>query len=109
LLRLPNYVKYEPRPFDPDSYVDVKPEDDKSQEVAADRSLSTQMEISNTLRWRWVQRPDGNYVSNMVSPFDFSHHSKRPGSPIELSNHQMGRRLDEPAARKGTLRHLRQR
>jgi RNA polymerase-associated protein LEO1 len=70
-LRLPNYVKYEPRPFDPDSYIDVKPEDDKSQDIAADRSLSTQMEISNTLRWRWVQLPDGKYVSSMISPFDF--------------------------------------
>lgn len=106
MLRLPNYVKYEPRPFDPDSYVDVKPEEDKGQKVAADRSLSIQMETSNTLRWRWLQRPDGKYVSNMVSPFNFSHHSKRPDSPIELSHHQMGRRFDEPAVRKGTLRYL---
>lgn len=71
MLRLPNYVKYELRPFDPDSYVDVKPEEDKGGKVAADRSLSIQMEISNTLRWRWVQRPDGKYVSNMVSYFAF--------------------------------------
>ena len=108
-MRLPNYVKYEPRPFDPDSYIDVKPEDDKGQKIASDRSLSIQMEISNTLRWRWLQRPDGKYVSNMTSSFALSHPSKRPGSSIELSNHQMGRRLDEPAARKGTIRHLRQR
>jgi RNA polymerase-associated protein LEO1 len=70
-LRLPNYVKYEPRPFEPESYVDVKPEDDKGQKVGADRSLSTQMEISNTLRWRWVQRPDGKYVSNVTLPLPF--------------------------------------
>ncbi|KIJ41243.1 hypothetical protein M422DRAFT_229707 [Sphaerobolus stellatus SS14] len=61
VMRLPNFVKLDSKPFHPDTYVEPEQEDDDtSTEASKERSLSIKLEVENTIRWRWVKDEDGN-------------------------------------------------
>jgi RNA polymerase-associated protein LEO1 len=71
MLRLPHFLKYEHRPFHPDTFQGLS-EKDVTTAANADRSLSIKLELANTIRWKWITREDGTLVSPHLqtsSPF----------------------------------------
>jgi hypothetical protein len=68
VIRMPNFVKLDSKPFHQDTYVGPEQEDDDTiqQQVDAlkERSLSIKLEVENTVRWRWVKGEDGEDVSS---------------------------------------------
>ncbi|PVG03405.1 Leo1-domain-containing protein, partial [Serendipita vermifera] len=58
MLRLPHFLKYEHRPFHPDSFQALS-EKDVATAANFDHSLSIKLELANTIRWKWITREDG--------------------------------------------------
>lgn len=65
VIRMPNFVKVDSKPFHPDTYVGPDQEDEElaGAENTRESSMSIKLKVENTLRWRWVKDEDGNYVS----------------------------------------------
>ena len=65
VIRMPNFVKVDSKPFHPDTYVGPDQEDEElaGAENIRESSMSIKLKVENTLRWRWVKDEDGNYVS----------------------------------------------
>jgi len=65
VIRMPNFVKVDSKPFHPDTYVGPDQEDEElaGAENSRESSMSIKLKVENTLRWRWVKDEDGNYVS----------------------------------------------
>ena len=51
---MPNFVRLDSKPFDPETY--VGPEAEGSYEK--EKSLSVKLEVENTIRWRWKKEGD---------------------------------------------------
>ncbi|KAF8506369.1 RNA polymerase II-associated protein [Hysterangium stoloniferum] len=64
VIRMPNFVKIDSKPFHPETYVGPEHEDDDGSQQHADaikeRSLSIKLEVENTVRWRWIKDEEGN-------------------------------------------------
>ena len=73
VIRMPNFVKVDSKPFHPDTYVGPDQEDEElvGAENSRESSMSIKLKVENTLRWRWVKDEDGNYVS-LPLPHQFS-------------------------------------
>lgn len=65
VIRMPNFVKVDSKPFHSDTYVGPDQEDEEpaGTENTRESSMSIKLKVENTLRWRWVKDEDGNYVS----------------------------------------------
>ncbi|KAF9648886.1 Leo1-domain-containing protein [Thelephora ganbajun] len=63
VIRIPNFVKVDSKPFHPDTYVGPDQEDEElaGAENSRESSMSIKLKVENTLRWRWVKDEDGNY------------------------------------------------
>ncbi|KAG8926570.1 hypothetical protein FRC02_008795 [Tulasnella sp. 418] len=61
IIRMPNFVKLDTKPFHPDTYTGPEGDyDDPAQGLnMRERSMSIKLEVENTLRWRWVKGADG--------------------------------------------------
>lgn len=55
---MPNFVKLDPKPFDPETYVGPEAEGTYEKE----KSLSIKLEVENTIRWRWTKDAVGQNV-----------------------------------------------
>ncbi|KAH7105847.1 Leo1-like protein-domain-containing protein [Auriculariales sp. MPI-PUGE-AT-0066] len=64
ILRLPNYLKLDSRPFEKEVYTGPENEEDlrANPDLLRDRSASIRLEVENTMRWRWVRGPDGTMI-----------------------------------------------
>ncbi|PPQ62863.1 hypothetical protein CVT24_006261 [Panaeolus cyanescens] len=64
VLRIPNFLKVEPKPFHTDTY--IGPEHDEEEGAGADnpqeRSMSIKLKVGNTVRWRWNKDENGQDV-----------------------------------------------
>ncbi|KAF9054427.1 Leo1-like protein-domain-containing protein [Panaeolus papilionaceus] len=64
VLRIPNFLKVEPKPFHPDTY--IGPEHDEEEGALAEnpqeRSMSIKLKVGNTVRWRWNKDEYGQDV-----------------------------------------------
>lgn len=62
---MPNFVKLEPLPFNPETYQGPEAEmDDAEQaETIRERSMSIKLEVENSVRWRWVTGEGGEKVN----------------------------------------------
>lgn len=60
---MPNFVKLDSKPFDPETYVGPEAEGTYEKE----KSLSIKLEVENTIRWRWRKDETGQYVSTPCS------------------------------------------
>ena len=66
VIRMPNYVKLDTRPFSKETYI--------GQETSADgagdreRSMLTKLEVENTVRWKWTKDDYGVDVRSLY-PF----------------------------------------
>jgi len=65
VVRMPNFVKVDSKPFHPDTYVGPEHDDDESQqsENVREKSMTIKLKVENTLRWRWIKDDLGNDVS----------------------------------------------
>ncbi|EMD38917.1 hypothetical protein CERSUDRAFT_112625 [Gelatoporia subvermispora B] len=61
VMRMPNFVKVDSKPFHPDTYVGPDQEDEDAQpaESLREKSMSIKLKVENTVRWRWVKDADG--------------------------------------------------
>lgn len=72
VIRLPNFIKLDSKPFHPDMYVGPEQDDDATGDADAalkERSMSIKMEVENTVRWRWNKDEDGIDVSGSFFVF----------------------------------------
>lgn len=63
VIRMPNFVKLDPKPFHPDTY--VGPEQDEEVlpgQSVREKTMSIKLEVENTMRWRWVKDESGESV-----------------------------------------------
>ncbi|KAF8075064.1 RNA polymerase II-associated protein [Lyophyllum atratum] len=61
VIRMPNFVKVDSKPFHPDTYMGPEHEDEESQpsESIRERSMSIKLKVENTVRWRWTKDEAG--------------------------------------------------
>ncbi|KAI0272466.1 Leo1-like protein-domain-containing protein [Gloeopeniophorella convolvens] len=58
VIRMPNFVKVDTKPFHPDTYVGPEHEED-FQGGTHERDMGIKLRVENTVRWRWVKGKDG--------------------------------------------------
>ncbi|KAH8093303.1 Leo1-like protein-domain-containing protein [Cristinia sonorae] len=60
VIRMPNFVKLDSKPFHPDTYVGPEHDDeDAPTESLREKSMSIKLKVENTVRWRWVKDAHG--------------------------------------------------
>ncbi|KAI0666753.1 Leo1-like protein-domain-containing protein [Trametes maxima] len=66
VIRMPNFIKVDSKPFHPDTYVGPEQEDDDGHqsESLREKSMSIKLKVENTVRWRWSKDQFGHDVSN---------------------------------------------
>ncbi|KJA28157.1 hypothetical protein HYPSUDRAFT_74565 [Hypholoma sublateritium FD-334 SS-4] len=56
VIRMPNYVKVDSKPFHPDSYIGPEHDDDEGlHDAGRETSMTIKLKVENTLRWRWAK------------------------------------------------------
>ncbi|KAH7907263.1 Leo1-like protein-domain-containing protein [Hygrophoropsis aurantiaca] len=57
VIRMPNFVKVDSKPFHPDTYVGPEHDDDESHhtENVREKSMTIKLKVENTVRWRWIK------------------------------------------------------
>ncbi|KAI8974558.1 Leo1-like protein-domain-containing protein [Trametes punicea] len=57
VIRMPNFIKVDSKPFHPDTYVGPEQEDEDSQhsESLREKSMVIKLKVENTVRWRWTK------------------------------------------------------
>ncbi|CDO75816.1 hypothetical protein BN946_scf184951.g14 [Trametes cinnabarina] len=61
VIRMPNFIKVDSKPFHPDTYVGPEQEDEEGHpsETLREKSMSIKLKVENTVRWRWTKDPFG--------------------------------------------------
>ncbi|KAI0766567.1 Leo1-like protein-domain-containing protein [Trametes elegans] len=61
VIRMPNFIKVDSKPFHPDSYVGPEHEDEDGHNVESirEKSMSIKLKVENTVRWRWTKDQSG--------------------------------------------------
>ncbi|RXW23894.1 hypothetical protein EST38_g1949 [Candolleomyces aberdarensis] len=60
VIRTPNYVTIDSKPFHPDTYIEPDQEDEETQGAnAKERSMTIKLKVENALRWRWTKDENG--------------------------------------------------
>ncbi|KAI0343082.1 Leo1-domain-containing protein [Trametopsis cervina] len=60
VIRMPNFVKVDSKPFHPDTYIGPEEDDDvQPGESLREKSMSIKLKVENTVRWRWTKDEDG--------------------------------------------------
>lgn len=74
VIRMPNFVKLDSKPFHPDTYAGPEEDDDAQQaESLREKSMSIKLKVENTVRWRWAKDESGQDVSDsLTTPRTFS-------------------------------------
>ncbi|KAJ8094653.1 Paf1 complex component [Marasmius tenuissimus] len=64
VIRMPNFVKVDSKPFHPETYIGPEQEDEygSQAESVREKSMSIKLKVENTVRWRWVKDQAGNDV-----------------------------------------------
>jgi RNA polymerase-associated protein LEO1 len=68
VIRMPNFVKVDSKPFHPDTYIGPEHEDDFLGGTH-ERDMGIKLRVENTVRWRWTKDKDDQEVSPLNSPF----------------------------------------
>jgi RNA polymerase-associated protein LEO1 len=65
VIRMPNFVKVDSKPFHPDTYLGPEHDDEELQqgENLRERSMTIKLKVENTVRWRWAKDEFGQDVS----------------------------------------------
>ena len=68
VIRTPNYVTIDSKPFHPDTYIEPDQEYEETQGAnAKERSMTTKLKVENALRWRWTKDENGMDVSRRLA------------------------------------------
>ncbi|KAH6915846.1 Leo1-like protein-domain-containing protein [Coprinopsis sp. MPI-PUGE-AT-0042] len=60
VIRTPNFVQVDSKPFHPDTYTGPEQEDeDFAAENVKERSMTIKLKVENTIRWRWTKDETG--------------------------------------------------
>ncbi|KAG6890972.1 hypothetical protein C0992_011731 [Termitomyces sp. T32_za158] len=59
VIRMPNFVKVDSKPFHPDTYMGPEHDDEELGDNLRERSMSIKLKVENTLRWRWTKDATG--------------------------------------------------
>ncbi|KAG6865709.1 hypothetical protein C0991_012525 [Blastosporella zonata] len=59
VIRMPNFVKVDSKPFHPETYMGPEHDDDELAGDIRERSMSIKLKVENTVRWRWIKDEDG--------------------------------------------------
>ena len=67
VIRTPNYVKVDSKPFHPDTYLGPEQEDEDAHhaESLREKSMTIKLKVENTVRWRWSKDELGQDVSHI--------------------------------------------
>ena len=60
ILRLPNFLKIDAKPFNPDTYEGPEEELAKG---SRESDMLVKLRVENTVRWRWTKDAEGRDVS----------------------------------------------
>ncbi|KAJ7493438.1 RNA polymerase II-associated protein [Mycena galericulata] len=57
VIRMPNFVKVDSKPFHHETYMGPEQEEDEAQqaETLREKSMSIKLKVENTMRWRWTK------------------------------------------------------
>ncbi|KAJ7050515.1 Leo1-like protein-domain-containing protein [Mycena amicta] len=69
IVRMPNFVKVDSKPFHPDTYIGPEHEDEEAQqaETLREKSMTIKLKVENTLRWRWSKDAEDQDVKQSNS------------------------------------------
>ncbi|RDB23861.1 RNA polymerase-associated protein LEO1 [Hypsizygus marmoreus] len=61
VIRVPNFVRVDSKPFHPDTYIGPEHEDEDSHpaESIREKSMTIKLRVENTVRWRWIKDENG--------------------------------------------------
>ncbi|KAH9888930.1 Leo1-like protein-domain-containing protein [Cubamyces lactineus] len=60
VIRMPNFIKVDSKPFHPDTYVGPDEDEEGQQsESLREKSMSVKLKVENTVRWRWGRDQHG--------------------------------------------------
>lgn len=61
VMRLPNFVKVDSKPFHPDTYIGPEHDDEDAQQTEniREKSMTIKLKVENTVRWRWTKDESG--------------------------------------------------
>jgi RNA polymerase-associated protein LEO1 len=66
VIRMPNFVKVDSKPFHPDTYVGPEHEEDFLGGTH-ERDMGIKLRVENTVRWRWAKNRNDQDVCHRVS------------------------------------------
>jgi len=69
VIRTPNYVKVDTKPFHPETYLGPEHEEDEilHADGIRERSMTIKLKVENTLRWRWTKDSHGRDIKESNS------------------------------------------
>ncbi|KAJ3526212.1 hypothetical protein NM688_g8285 [Phlebia brevispora] len=60
VIRIPNFIKVDSKPFHPDTYAGPEEDEDaQTGESLREKSMSIKLKVENTVRWRWTKDENG--------------------------------------------------
>ncbi|GJE91156.1 Leo1 domain-containing protein [Phanerochaete sordida] len=61
VIRIPNFIKVDSKPFHPDTYIGPEQEEEAAHvgESSREKDMSIKLRVENTMRWRWVKDEHG--------------------------------------------------
>jgi RNA polymerase-associated protein LEO1 len=64
VIRMPNFVKVDSKPYHPDTYLGPEHDEEESQQVDSlrEKSMTIKLKVENTVRWRWINDEFGQDV-----------------------------------------------
>ncbi|KAJ7173774.1 RNA polymerase II-associated protein [Mycena filopes] len=69
VIRMPNFVKVDSKPFHHETYMGPEQEEDEAQqaETLREKSMSIKLKVENTVRWKWTKDAQDRDVSRRQS------------------------------------------
>ncbi|KAH7929117.1 Leo1-domain-containing protein [Leucogyrophana mollusca] len=57
VIRMPNFVKVDSKPYHPDTYIGPEHDDDDTHQTenVREKSMTIKLKVENTVRWRWIK------------------------------------------------------
>ncbi|TFY56751.1 hypothetical protein EVG20_g8809 [Dentipellis fragilis] len=65
VIRMPNFVKVDSKPFHPDTYIGPEHEDTNLLQGSRERDMGIKLTVENTVRWRWVKDQESHDVCDV--------------------------------------------
>ncbi|EKM50442.1 uncharacterized protein PHACADRAFT_263737 [Phanerochaete carnosa HHB-10118-sp] len=62
VIRIPNFIKVDSKPFHPDTYIGPEQEEEAAHvgESSREKDMSIKLRVENTIRWHWIKDEHGH-------------------------------------------------